>query len=180
MPPNPAQGWPGQEAWEFWAIQLRQFQQKLCYVWTTTHKSMNSLPLRHLELCFLITRRDLMLARKSERRWKENKRLWSCLLSGAFVASSIQWQTGSPLCTCQLPGSAYLMFTIMWGLPISSTYLLNSSRAEILYISDSLITHSGVQCGLFVHWIPDSPNSRWAKTTLPTFSLRHLHHKTTL
>lgn len=103
---------------------------------------MISFLLRHLELRFLITRRDLIITRKSERstgRQKETKGSVH-LLCAAFVVSSIQRQTGSPLCTCPPSESAYLMFTIMWGLPISSTDLLSSSRAEILYLSDSLLS----------------------------------------
>ena len=52
---------------------------------------------------------------------------------------------------CHPSASAYFMCIMTWGLPISSMYLLGSSRAEISFVFlvfDSLISHSGVQCSL--------------------------------
>lgn len=101
MLPNPTLVWLGQEDWDSWATQ-QDCLNKSCAVWTPAHKSTISFLLGHLELCFLITRRDLIITRKSERstgREKETKGP-AHLLCAAFVASSIQRQTGSPRCTC--------------------------------------------------------------------------------
>lgn len=66
MLPNPTLVWLGQEDWGSWATQWDCLN-KGCAVWTRAHKSMISFLLRHLELCFLITRRDLIITRESER-----------------------------------------------------------------------------------------------------------------
>lgn len=104
---------------------------------SSAHIPVNEfLLLRHLELGLLPTKRGLIITRKiSKKCLKERKRLCSPLLFWEASATFLQLRLGFPPCTSCLSISTYLTYIIIFGLPISSTYLLSSFRAESMSYS---------------------------------------------